>query len=416
MPHIKRYKGNPKADCNTIVLPQNLITDPGTLWEDFETVGDWTPYASSVAANTSEFKTGTQSVKMTSTSGGVADMYKTVAWDMSTGWQQLRYWLYLHNAVLTDYGNLWTELWSAKWSACYRHAFPTSARYVSGWNYITCPKSYFKVGAGSPNWASMIAIDFSGNAASGKVAVSSYDNLMVGVKAIPVVLLRFDDASTTQYSVAFPYMKAAGIRGTIYPITSLIGTAGYLTAAQLLEMQAAGWIVGNHTQNHTDLTTLTEAQQETEITAGKTDLDALGLTGGLYFNYPQGKWNADTVTAFTNLGLRTGQHTDWTHAHLTTTYKPVVLPNPYLYDIGCNPITSSTTLAVAEAWVDEAIAAGTILPLLFHAIDGPGMTTADFRALIDYIKAKKTAGLLYDITIDDYYNLTLGPVRVPRVR
>jgi hypothetical protein len=41
------------------------------------------------------------------------------------------------------------------------------------------------------------------------------------------------------------------------------------------------------------------------------------------------------------------------------------------------------------------------------------MTFANFYALIDYIATKWRAGLIHPITIDDYYNLSLGPVTIP---
>ncbi|HEX9028069.1 MAG TPA: polysaccharide deacetylase family protein, partial [Anaerolineales bacterium] len=110
-------------------------------------------------------------------------------------------------------------------------------------------------------------------------------------------MLCFDDSQASTYT-GLTYLKDRGRVATIYTITGTIGNTGYHTAAHLLELDAAGFAIANHTHSHTNLTTLTEAQQETELSGGRTDLEALGLTrASRHVAYPNGASNADTLTA-----------------------------------------------------------------------------------------------------------------------
>lgn len=79
------------------------------------------------------------------------------------------------------------------------------------------------------------------------------------------VSLEFDDGFEEVYRLAFPVLRALGVRATVYPILDLIGQPGHMTAAQLAELRAAGWEVGSHTRSHADLTDLTPASLEREL-------------------------------------------------------------------------------------------------------------------------------------------------------
>jgi len=406
------------GQTNTQTLAHNLLTTSGTLWEDFENAGDWTPAAGTVAANTSEFKTGSISMKLTSNPELAANMTRTVNWDMSGNWQQLRFWMYLHNATLSDYAidnTIMVKLYTTAFTNWYQAWWQRSFIHHSGWNLFTVPKNYFKVGGGSPSWEDQIVrLRFVVTGASGKVVEVSFDDFEVGYRGIPAVMVRFDDGYASQYKEAFSYMKTRNIRGTLYQIGNWIdGGVPYITSAQLLEMQAAGWTIGNHTHTHPDLITLSETEQEIAIANGKADLDALGLTGGRYVGYPQGHWNTDTRTAMTNLGMLTGASVQLSTAQTETPNPPIVLPSSDLFNIGCTSIDNSVPLSMAKAYIDEAITAGTVISPLFQSIGtgGTSWSVADFQALIDYIASKKTQ--ITPITIDDLYKLTVGPVSVP---
>ena len=395
---------------NYINLPKDLIVSSGTLWEDFETFADWS--GSGVeAANITQFKTGTQSMKSTIAASSWKDIWKLVTWDLSGDWKQLRFWSYYHDTDMTHYASNYVfQLWTG--AAYYKCNPPINmCNYKTGWNYITLAKNSFSV-SGVPDWAAIDKLYFASNAYAGGSVAVSYDNLMVGVKSKPCVLYSFDDGDITQYVEAFGYLKSLGIRGTLYMLGIWLNDGTHLTTAQILEMQTAGWTIANHTHNHPDLTTLTEAQQETELALGKATLDAIGITGGHYVAYPLGKLNEDTRTAMTALGYRLGSSTQPTASYLGNAYPSLTLPLGDPWNLGRTNIYNGITLAAAKAMKDQIIENGAVWTPYFHSLGtgAPNWTVADFKALVDYRRSE-----IAHITIDDLYKLTFGPIRVPKV-
>jgi peptidoglycan/xylan/chitin deacetylase (PgdA/CDA1 family) len=395
-----------------VTLPQNLLTNVGTLYEDFEADADWTAGAPGAKeTNAIEYKTGTHSEKFSTAVGSNFRFYRTIN-TVFAGVQRIQFWFYLHNPLAEYGGSVLIQLANDAGIANYYRYYMTTDRFVAGWNFLNCPLDQWTVGGGAPNWANpMIRLRFESTAAAGKTAVVSFDSMMTGVIGVPAVILNFDDGTTVQYSDCFPYMKNRGVRGTFFVPSDYVGTGGYVTAAQLIKMQAADWTIGNHTKDHTNLTTLSEADMETNLSAAITAYAAIGIIDGpqKYVAYPGGAWNADVLTAMTNLGMRIGRTSA---SHTNVGYNNSLPCN--LYTLAASTVTNTTTVATVTGWIDTAIANGTIVPLTFHQIGaGSDMTLADFKLVIDYIVAKSRAGKIQIITMNDLYKLTLGPISVP---
>jgi peptidoglycan/xylan/chitin deacetylase (PgdA/CDA1 family) len=405
-------------------LPKNLLTNPGTLYEDFETLSDWTTANGTVSPNTSEFKTGTQSIKLTTNAGTTATMTKELNWTLGE-FGQMRLWMWLHNPVLTDYVSI--ELWLSN-DAGFANTFrvwtgvnieaPNNTIRAGEWISFNFPCSYFKVLSGVPSWDNpIVRVLLKVQAAATKVVEVSFDSLTFGIRGIPALMLSFDDGTSEQYNNCFLYMKPRGIRGTLWADTGTIDHTGGIIHQQLQEMDAAGWCIGNHANSSTDLSTLSEAQQETAILSCHDTLSGWGLhRGAHYLAFPSGGFNNDTYTAMTNLGMLIGRTTQVNDAITSTPFRVNLIPDTNLYRLRSSTVkTTYMSLAQAESVIDSAISSGSVLALHQNQV-GSGVdsawSTADFQTLIDYIAAKKQAGLLRDITIDDYYKLTLGPVSV----
>jgi peptidoglycan/xylan/chitin deacetylase (PgdA/CDA1 family) len=198
------------------------------------------------------------------------------------------------------------------------------------------------------------------------------------------LLITFDDGYTSTYD-AYQYMAARGVKGTNYMITNKIGTAGYLSAANLQTMAASGlWTVANHTRTHTVLTTLTQGQQETELTNGDADLQALGITTGKHVGYPGGQYDATTLAAMAATSMLTGRNSN------AGAFFPPIADK---YQINNSYIGNTTTLIAAKALINAAQVNGQILVISFHDLvaSSPGTydwTVGDFQALVDYIAAQ----------------------------
>lgn len=69
----------------------------------------------------------------------------------------------------------------------------------------------------------------------------------------PVVIISYDDGNSTDYTVAYPLHKEAGVVAEVCVITGRIDSSGYLTKKQLQELQEAGWEIVSHSRNHNPL-------------------------------------------------------------------------------------------------------------------------------------------------------------------
>jgi len=87
------------------------------------------------------------------------------------------------------------------------------------------------------------------------------------------VAITFDDGHHTHYESAFPILREHGFRATFFVTTSWVGTAGYVTWAQLREMAAAGMSIQSHTHSHPFLSTLDSSGVERELGESKRLLD-----------------------------------------------------------------------------------------------------------------------------------------------
>ncbi|MHB8124013.1 MAG: InlB B-repeat-containing protein, partial [Desulfuromonadaceae bacterium] len=314
---------------NLCYIPQNLIGDTGTLREDFETLTGWTVNGSqpgySATLNTTDFKVGNSSIKLTPpTTYGYVSMIKTVNWDMSAPDERgnFRFWVYVHGTdepvdfTITmsnnpQYSNTFVTYYNASYKFQYR----------PGWNLVNLKASDWNVGVGSPSWNNPIV---SIRIAAYGTSVTSYsiDGLESGTNGIPAVILTFDDGHNTLWNQAYAYMEPRNVRGTGYIITNQVDTIDRVTWAQLQEIYDTGWTVGNHTAAHTTLTTLSLSGQEAALLAARNALNSHGLTNVDYVAYPYGNYNADTLTAMANLGMRTSRT-------LLNFYNVSPLTNPY---------------------------------------------------------------------------------------
>lgn len=211
----------------------------------------------------------------------------------------------------------------------------------------------------------------------------------------PAVLVQWDDGLATSYTEGFGYMQVKKIKGTTFS-----NSPSAMNTTLLAEMYAAGWDVGNHSETHVSLTTLTEAQQQLSLTNCKNYLDGLGFTrASRHVAYPGGYYNADTLTAMASTGMLTGRH-------ITTGQGTVPEMAAAWHELSCFAIWPTTTLAAAKAYVDDLIANKKIGSILFHSVVNFNPVanqwiTSDFQRLMDYINQRQ----LVSLTISQLYGL-----------
>jgi hypothetical protein len=206
------------------------------------------------------------------------------------------------------------------------------------------------------------------------------------------VMIAFDDAEQTQFNTYFPIMKAAGFRGVVFAIVTLVGAgAPYMTWANIQTLRANGWCIESHGYIGSVLSTLTEAEAEVELRESKRYLEEQIQSRVDCFGYPGAiiAWQ-DLVRDIYNWDSNSGvwPNINWNiQDEFAECYFPAV----------------ATYVLVVNTAIARAIATGECVLLRFHS----DLSAAEFQWCVDTIKA---SGLPV-ITFDDVVKYT---GRMPR--
>ncbi len=390
----------------TITLPMNLAKTAQTLTEDFE---DYTEWPATVGSFTVEddavnVHTGSHAVKVTGLAAGQNSIQKTVSWNFSSS-NHFRIWVYASVALPVDglviyfsANDGFTKYW--QWNV------NADNNIVAGWNsFHALPGDM--VATGGMTWNDTITrcrIRFNND--HGVNPTLTYDSIYTGGDFQPAILLEFDDGWDGVINHAYPSMQALHTRATASIVADFIGSAGYMTLANLQTLDAAGWAVINHTESHTYLNSQTEAQQEAAISACDTALATMSTPRRKHVTYPNGLWNADTYTALAALGMQTGRTIVEGNISL--------LPPAHNYELRIRQIYNTTSLATAKGYVDSVKTRSEVAIFLFHqlVVESPGgneWTQANYDALVNYIVDQGVP----IITRHDLYELQAGDVLIP---
>jgi len=371
----------------------DYFVNAGTLLEDFESGWNGAGANGSFAADTEHFKTGTQGIKVTSSDNNTFIIYKTVSWDLSVT-ESFAFWFYVDNVSKVGSPAYQFRLSSLADGSKYFYYALNPTKYRTGWNYVNIRKDDF-TNVNGESWSNtMVKVWFAARAKAGATINVTFDSLILNSYATPKCVISFDDASASQYNVAFPYMQGLGLKGTIAVPGNL---AGILTVSQLTEMQTAGWDIIGHSYNHVDLTTLSYAELVTELTNEINWLNTNGFYRGAYHSVTPYGSNSNVIEKVERqLGIKTS-HTGIVALDFPANYNFQALSH--------YGISTYETLAAYKAQIDEAILYGRLVYLSFHRIVTPtsltnDITAADFEALMDYIVASG----IDVVTISEWYD------------
>lgn len=123
------------------------------------------------------------------------------------------------------------------------------------------------------------------------------------------IVITFDDGYDDAYTQAFLMLKKHNMIGVFYIITGQIGQSERMTSNQIIELDKAGMIIGSHTKNHLDISTLAAAQLNLQLSESKTYLEQLLGHPIVDFCYPAGKYNQNDITVLKNDGYLTSTTT-----------------------------------------------------------------------------------------------------------
>jgi peptidoglycan/xylan/chitin deacetylase (PgdA/CDA1 family) len=107
------------------------------------------------------------------------------------------------------------------------------------------------------------------------------------------ILITIDDAFSSFYEVAWPYLKEEKIPFILFVSTQSVGKNGYMTWDQIKELEKENTVnIGNHSHSHSHLVDLKNEEFINDIDASSSIFkDKLGYNP-VFFSYPFGEYSA----------------------------------------------------------------------------------------------------------------------------
>jgi peptidoglycan/xylan/chitin deacetylase (PgdA/CDA1 family) len=150
------------------------------------------------------------------------------------------------------------------------------------------------------------------------------------------LIISMDDGYKEAHSVVYPLLKDTPLRPVLYIPPEHIGLRAYLDWDQLKELTQAGFWLGTHGYDHTDLRQAADADLPHQVGDSKRVLEeALGVTIDS-FCYPYGSYDQRTLTALEAHG-----------------YTSAMTLNPIVYQVPGDPLRLSRLLVSYDMTLEE---------------------------------------------------------------
>jgi hypothetical protein len=311
-------------DASGLYPPQG-ITQPWVAASDlvtqFQAGHGWTGSSGFVANDTTDYITGTQSSKITTSSTGTFKMQSpTLALDLTA--KQIRLRVKIDDITNVNAMNVWAGNDSTitngyKWFV--QGTLGGSNQVISGgttaaegWVVLVLNVGDAQL-IGSPTRTGIVCLklEISRTAAAGEVTlhVDEIDFVAEPSTLYPngAVVICMDDTDAEQWSNAKPVLDPFRYRANFFTITDQIGVAGRLTADQLRVLQDEGHEIHAHAYTDADhaltYTGMTAAALEADLRAQKAWMRAQGFRGE-GTAYPKGQYGVTTDSVPTHQIVR----------------------------------------------------------------------------------------------------------------
>lgn len=117
------------------------------------------------------------------------------------------------------------------------------------------------------------------------------------------VLISVDDGYVDDVTQVLPVLERAHMVATFYVVTGRLHEAGFLSAAEIRQLDAAGMDVGAHTRSHAVLPELGASALESEVAGSRSDLEQVLGHPIYWFAYPFGEFTQRVVEAVRSAGF-----------------------------------------------------------------------------------------------------------------
>lgn len=216
--------------------------------------------------------------------------------------------------------------------------------------------------------------------------------------ATTVVSITFGGGRANQL-VTLPLLNQYGFKGTYYIITGAMGQpGGYMTAAQMLSVAAAGHEIGSLSVNFPDLTTVSHSTMVYEACGSRQALLDMGVSPVVSFDYPYGQSNETVESVVQSCGYTSGRRSYGLGCPYSSCLVAESIPPANPYFIRTAPVVrSTTTLAEIQQYVINAEnSGGGWVTLAFRDVcdscDEWSITEANFAGLLSWLAARSSLG------------------------
>jgi len=242
-----------------------------------------------------------------------------------------------------------------------------------------------------------------------------FDGIYSGLKGRIKYLLNWDDNYESIYTTLFPLTQARDIQCTMFVTTSSVGEAGRMTAAQLTELQDAGWQICHHSYEHIAWTLRTKAEMTQDFLTAKAWLIANGFEWD-YHAFVGGAWNEEALEVLAEQGVKMSRTT---REELNGTHPKGGFSSAFdglnKYELRCDDLglTYTETAAVALAYLDDCIRLGYNKADYGHIIvaspsNETEFSTAEMALLLDGLVTRRDQGLIDIVTFKQFYEGLAG--------
>jgi peptidoglycan/xylan/chitin deacetylase (PgdA/CDA1 family) len=226
-----------------------------------------------------------------------------------------------------------------------------------------------------------------------------------GAATPTVVSIEFDDGNASQ-SVARQMLADRGIKATYFLNSGRLGTSGYLTRQQALDLQSDGHEIAGHTLNHVHLTQVSDGEARRQICDDRQALIAQGFNVA-NFAYPFGDHNAAVEQIVKDCQYDSARLISGLKSPAGCSSCPYAekIPPPDRWATRTAPSVRSTFSAsyVTDEITNARNAGGGWVQIVFHHIcsgcDTYSMTQANFAKVLDFVKQQSDAGAIQVRTV-----------------
>ncbi|MEZ5374328.1 MAG: polysaccharide deacetylase family protein [Microthrixaceae bacterium] len=212
------------------------------------------------------------------------------------------------------------------------------------------------------------------------------------------VSLTFDD-NTPEHLLAGNLMAQRGVHGTFFINSGRVGSAGYLSWADIATLASQGHEIGGHTTDHLNLVNLSESAATTQVCGDRNNLVAQGYNP-VSFAYPFAANNTAVEQIAANCGYTWGRDVGGLRTDSSCGGCPAIqeVPAPQPLVLRTNgSVRNTTTLDEMKSWVTQAEATGLTgtVPFVIHRIcdnncDTYSTTQAILEQFMDWLIARGT--------------------------